>query len=171
MTSIHCKIPLPNYSYDCKKCWRIRAFIWFVNFSIWEYARKNEPPPAFPRNLYWYSNIITKLSHYNCVLHFYTTSSDGIYFFKVNNGNIRTMCVICSKLTIKIPERHYWIRSGVFIVKSKWFHRLFRYFQCWLLTSKRMLGYKIKGDKVFKNGPSKFFKGPLLNTLSQRYLQ
>ena len=23
----------------------------------------------------------------------------GIYFFKVNNGNTRTMCEICSKLT------------------------------------------------------------------------
>ena len=25
--------------------------------------------------------------------------------FKVNNGNTRTRCQICSKLTIKIPER------------------------------------------------------------------
>ena len=34
-----------------------------------------------------------------------------IYMFKVNNGNTRTMCEICSKLTIKTPER-----SDVFIV-------------------------------------------------------
>ena len=26
------------------------------------------------------------------------------------------MCEICSKLTIKTPERPYWRRSGVFIV-------------------------------------------------------
>ena len=25
------------------------------------------------------------------------------------------MCEICSKLTIKTPERHHWGRSGVFI--------------------------------------------------------
>ena len=28
----------------------------------------------------------------------------GIYLFKVNNGNIKTMCEIYSKLTIKIPD-------------------------------------------------------------------
>ena len=27
----------------------------------------------------------------------------GIYLFKVNNGNTRTICKICSKLTIKAP--------------------------------------------------------------------
>ena len=36
--------------------------------------------------------------------------------FKVNNRNTRTRCEICSKLTIKTPERRYWCRSGVFIV-------------------------------------------------------
>ena len=36
--------------------------------------------------------------------------------FKVNNRNTKTRCEICSKLTIKTPERHYWRRSGVFIV-------------------------------------------------------
>ena len=40
----------------------------------------------------------------------------GIYLLKVNNGNTRTRCEICSKLTIKTPERRQWRRSGVFIV-------------------------------------------------------
>ena len=40
----------------------------------------------------------------------------GIYLFKVNNRNNRTMCEICSKLTIETPEQHHWRRSGVFIV-------------------------------------------------------
>ena len=30
----------------------------------------------------------------------------GNYMFKVNNRNTRTKCEICSKLTIKVPERH-----------------------------------------------------------------
>ena len=30
--------------------------------------------------------------------------------------NTRTRCEICSKLTIKTPERRQWRRSGVFIV-------------------------------------------------------
>ena len=40
----------------------------------------------------------------------------GIYLFKVNNGNTRTTCETCSKLTIKIPKRRHCRRSGVFIV-------------------------------------------------------
>ena len=42
--------------------------------------------------------------------------SAGIYLLKVNNRNTRTRCEICSKLTIKTPERHQWCRSGVFVV-------------------------------------------------------
>ena len=34
----------------------------------------------------------------------------GIYLLKVNNRNTRTRCEICSKLTIKIPERRLWYR-------------------------------------------------------------
>ena len=31
-----------------------------------------------------------------------------IYLFKVNTGNIRTTCELCSKLTIKKPEQRNW---------------------------------------------------------------
>ena len=34
------------------------------------------------------------------------------YMFKINNKNTRTRCEICSKLTIKTPERRHWRRSG-----------------------------------------------------------
>ena len=37
----------------------------------------------------------------------------GIYLLKVNNRNTRTRCEICSKLTIKKPERR------IFIVNSE----------------------------------------------------
>ena len=42
--------------------------------------------------------------------------SAGNYMFKVNNKDTRTACEICSKLTIKTPERHHWRSSDVFIV-------------------------------------------------------
>ena len=32
----------------------------------------------------------------------------GIYLFKVNNRSTRTRCEICSKLTIKTPERELY---------------------------------------------------------------
>ena len=43
----------------------------------------------------------------------------GSYIFKVNIRNTRTMYKICSKLTIKTPERHQqrnWRHSGVSII-------------------------------------------------------
>ena len=40
----------------------------------------------------------------------------GIYLLKVSNKNTRARCEICSKLTIKIPERRQWRCSGIFIV-------------------------------------------------------
>ena len=39
----------------------------------------------------------------------------GIYLLKVNNRNTRTRREICSKLTLKTPERRHWRRSGIFI--------------------------------------------------------
>ena len=40
----------------------------------------------------------------------------GIYLLKVNDKNTRKRSEICSKLTIKTPERRQWRRSGIFIV-------------------------------------------------------
>ena len=40
----------------------------------------------------------------------------GIFLLKVNNTNTRARCKISSKLTINIPERRHWHRSGIFIV-------------------------------------------------------
>ena len=37
------------------------------------------------------------------------------YLLNVNYRNARTRCEVCSKLTIKIPERN-WSRCGVFII-------------------------------------------------------
>ena len=42
----------------------------------------------------------------------------GIYLFKANNKNTRT-CEICSRLTIKTPERYSNIFSDVLIVDFK----------------------------------------------------
>ena len=42
---------------------------------------------------------------------------DALYsLLKVNNRNTRTRCEICSKLTIKMPERFHCRRSDIFIV-------------------------------------------------------
>ena len=35
-----------------------------------------------------------------------------IFLFKVNNGSIRKMCEICSKLAIKKPAK-YWVQQAI----------------------------------------------------------
>ena len=59
----------------------------------------------------------------------------GIYLLKVNNRNTRTRCEICSKLTVKTPERRYWRRSSVFIVNFEHISHLVQVFL--LLTLSR----------------------------------
>ena len=49
----------------------------------------------------------------------------GNYLLKVNNRNTRTRCDVCSKLTLKIPERRQWRRSGIFSVNFDMFYELF----------------------------------------------
>ena len=51
--------------------------------------------------------------------------SAGIYLLKVINRNTRTRWQICSKLTIKTPERRHWRPSGVFMLTLNIFHTLF----------------------------------------------
>ena len=46
----------------------------------------------------------------------YSTFSTGICLFEVNYGNTRTVCEICSNLTVKTAEWRHWRRSGAFIV-------------------------------------------------------
>ena len=63
----------------------------------------------------------------------------GIYLFKVNNGNRRRMCEICSKLT----KRHQKDVSNVVVMSLlltlNRFHTLCWCFHSWLWTSKCQL--------------------------------
>ena len=56
----------------------------------------------------------------------------NIYLLKFNNRNTRKRCEICSKLSIKTPERRQWRRSGVFTVNFEHISHLFLMFS--LLT-------------------------------------
>ena len=66
----------------------------------------------------------------------------GIYLFKVNNGSIRTIYEICSKLTIKTPERRgviEFVLVSLSLILNR-FHTLLWCFHCWFGTSKCRLG-------------------------------
>ena len=52
----------------------------------------------------------------------------NIYLLRFNKINFRKRCEICSKLTIKTPERRHWRRSGVSIVNFEHIPHLFLLF-------------------------------------------
>ena len=55
----------------------------------------------------------------------------GIYLFKISNGITKTACEICSKLTIKPPERlRQWRHSGVLVVKYEQISQIVLCFYC-----------------------------------------
>ena len=68
----------------------------------------------------------------------------NICLFKVNDKNSRKRSEICSKLTIKTPERCQNDVSGVVLIflllTLNMFHTSFQCFFCWLRTSKCFLG-------------------------------
>ena len=47
-------------------------------------------------------------------IHLVMTYLAGIYLLKVKNRNTRTKCVICSKLTMKTPERRLRLQISIF---------------------------------------------------------
>ena len=61
---------------------------------------------------------------FECTVAFNRPFPVGIYLLKVNNRNARARCKMCSKLTIKTPERRQWRRSGVFIVNFEYISHL-----------------------------------------------
>ena len=64
----------------------------------------------------------------------------NIYLSKVNDKNTRKRCEICSKLTIKTPERRHWRRSGVFIVNFEHISHLFLVFSLLTLNKYMLAG-------------------------------
>ena len=69
------------------------------------------------------------------------------YLFKVNNGNTGKRCEICSKLTIKTPERRQWFLVSLLLTLNR-FHILFWHYHCWLWTSKCQLGVRESTDQA-----------------------
>ena len=81
----------------------------------------------------WIVLLVTTFSYY---LNMFSDFPAGIYLLKVENRNTRTRCEICSKLTIKTPERRHWCCCGAFIVNVDHFSHLFLLF---LLLTLNML--------------------------------
>ena len=73
---------------------------------------------------YW-ARLFNDLCFPDTFSKYWTVYAANIYLFQVNNKSTRKRCEICSKLTIKTPERRQRRRSGVFIVNSEHISHLF----------------------------------------------
>ena len=69
-----------------------------------------------------------------------STTPASIYLFKVNKRNSGKGFEICSKLTIKTPERRHCRRSGVFIVKFENISHIFLVFLLLNLNKQMLAG-------------------------------
>ena len=68
--------------------------------------------------------------------------------FKVNNKNSRTRCEICSKLTIKIPERSQW-RKNLFGYRLE-------HFFVWIESGVQLEIFQGMGDLLKEHGDKHF---------------
>ena len=65
----------------------------------------------------YYANVDLNIKKTSVLLnHTHCPNPNAIYLLKDSNKNAWTRCEICSKLTIKTPERRQWHCSVVFIV-------------------------------------------------------
>ena len=99
--------------------WKLRyinlGHLFLQKYNPFRYFKLTEPIESR-----WFSRLV--ISSYIPV---------GIYLLEVNTRNTRTRLEICSKLTIRIPERRHWRRSSVFIVNFEHILHLFLVF-LWL---------------------------------------
>ena len=65
----------------------------------------------------------------------------NIYLFKVTNKNTGKKCEICSKFTIKTPERLQWRLSGAFIFNLEHILHFFLVFLFSTLNKQMLAGY------------------------------
>ena len=101
---------------------------WFLLFNIWSIFK-----------LIFIHSKTTISFIYRAFLEKIPTA---IYCFKVNNGNMKTICKTCSNITMKKLEKRQKRCSGIFIVNFEHISHIFWCFHCWILTSKcRLSGY------------------------------
>ena len=102
------------------------------------------------KNMNHSQNSMTNSFHVTTLVFFVTpwkekTSTAGIYLFKVNNRNTRTIYEIYSKLTIKTPKWSQWRHSGAFIVNFEHILHIALLFLLLTLKSKCQLGVRWNG--------------------------
>ena len=102
--------PSPN-AVTVQKCSNVRFFLISIN-PVNLHIQSEYGKIGTRKSSVFGHSIFGHVSSSEC---YKTTCPASIYLVSINNRNT-TRCEICSKLTIKIPERSQWYSSGVFIV-------------------------------------------------------
>ena len=89
----------------------------------------------------------------------------GIYLFKVNNENNRTMCESCSKLIIKTPKQRQWHRPDVFDVN---FEQVWQFILMLLLLTLKNQCRALKDQ--LENAPKRLRKDPASSSFLSSHL-
>ena len=99
------------------------------------FIKKRLPYRCFSVNIvkflrgFFLKNISERL-----LLYVFISSPENIYLCKDNNKNTWKRCKICSKLTIKIPERRHWSCPWIFIINFEQISQIFHCLLYWLWT-------------------------------------
>ena len=102
--------------------WQLSSsWLLISSFSKWLFCTQYKKIDKILRPLGARISPLLKSLHHHfmcvlCVLNIQWIMLACIYLLKVNKRNTKTRCKICSKLTIKIPERRQCRRFGIFIV-------------------------------------------------------
>ena len=133
---------------------RVIVFILLQVTQMWSFKEfeksfkvYNEPEKAFKVLLQYIVDLRAWTYKNHLLINSINPASN--YMFKVNNGNTRIRYEICSKLTIKTPERRQWYPSGVF-VKSEHISHLVLVFLLLTLSSKMSAGNPLVSGVHYK---------------------
>ena len=96
-----------------------------VSHLIYHFIFKEFKSPFSSKGI----SLIKEIKVYNLESILMHVAAD-IYLFRVNNRNSRTRCEICSKLTMKTPERGHWRLSDVCIGNFEHISHLNLVFYC-----------------------------------------
>ena len=118
---------------DCKKSWN-----YYFCTSIWKCILefKDEISSLFPPVFYCHNILSSGYSFYTQNMLWRSCKVEltkwnylaGIYFFKADSENTRTMPEICTKLATKTPEWRHWRPSSVFFINFEQTSHIFMVF-------------------------------------------
>ena len=123
-------------SISVKFYWDLQGILLVLNFKQWIIPVWKTNQCIFSSNILWFKQSkfvnLWKSGQFDYPV--------NICLFKVSNRNTSQTCNVCSKLTLKTPERIHWRRSDLFNVSFEHISHFFLVFLLLFWTGKCWLG-------------------------------